>query len=203
MLWSEFGPYVMPYVIGVPEPMMALHVRLAAIEFCRRTLCDIRTLEGVLCDGASPLVELEPEQGTQIIKIKAVEVAGKEWPVVDARAGLSHARSQSPLDFAFTEDNISLSVYPLQAAGVAVVVDAALAPSLTAASLSKPVAAKHAQDIAHGAVASLKRIPKQPFTDPAGAADEQAVFNARVATVAAKVSRGMVGAKMRSHIGFV
>jgi hypothetical protein len=197
MLWSDFGPYVLPHVIGAPEPLMQLHVRLAAIEFCRRTLCHIRTLDPVTTDGTA-LVELAPDAGTQIVKVKAVEVGGKEWTLVNARQGHAHVRSGTQQDFAFTEDNLTLQVFQPQAAGVDVVVDAALAPTLASSSIDDAVGAQHASDIAHGAVASLKRINNQPYTDMAGSGVEQTLFERRIATVAAKVARGMANTKMRS-----
>ena len=62
---------------------------------------------------------------------------------------------------------------------------------------------QHMQDIAHGAVASIKRIPGQPFSDLAGSPVHQAMFEARVSTVAAKHSRGVMAAKMRSFPKFL
>lgn len=35
--WTDLLPYVIPYVRGVPEELAVHHIRLAAIEFCRRT----------------------------------------------------------------------------------------------------------------------------------------------------------------------
>ena len=39
MKWEDFGPFVLPYVVGCPLPTMVHHVRLAANEFCKRTKC--------------------------------------------------------------------------------------------------------------------------------------------------------------------
>lgn len=202
MLWSDFGPYVLPFVIGAPEPLMQQHVRLAAIEFCRRTLCHTRTLEPVTTDGTH-VVEIEPEGGTQIIKVKSVAVDGRNWGLCSASTGLSLVRSQSTQSFAFTEDNTTLQVYPLQVAGTEVTVTAAMAPTLNAGSFEDTLGAQYAQDIAHGAIASLKRITGQPYSDPNGARDSLGLFYGRISTVAAKVSRGLLNAQMPSRIGFL
>lgn len=201
MLWSDFGPYVLPHVIGAPEPLLQFHARLAAIEFCRRTLCHTRTLEAVTTDGTA-VVELVPDIGTQILKIKSATVGGRPWSVVKPEVGLSHVRTQSPQEFAFTQDNVTLQVYPVQLAGVEVVIEAALCPTLTAASLDDIIAAQYAQDIAHKVVAAIKGIKGQPYTDPEGARDALAAFNGRASTVAAKIARGTANAPMPSHIGF-
>jgi len=198
MKWSDFGPYVLPYVVGVPEPLLELHARLAAIEFCRRTLCYTRTLDAVTTDG-TPIVELESLPSTQIIKIKAVEVNGKSHPLVEPQQGLEFVRSASPLEFCFTQENLFLHVYPVQEAGVSVVVDAALAPTLRSTDFSDEVANPYLQDIAFGVIASLQRVPGQPFSDLNASALHTMQFERRIGVVAGKMSRGLLSSKMRSH----
>ncbi len=200
--WSDLFPYVLPYVIGCPDPTAEQHIKLAAIDFCRRTLCHRVTLEPELCSGVSHDIELLPEQGTQIIKIKAVAVGGREFSLVDPVKGLSLARSEYPSDFVFTQDNLTLQVYPLQVSGTPVVADVALAPAITAIGLSDALAAAHLQDIVHGAIASIKRIPGQSFSDLNGSTLHQGLFEARIKTVAAKVARGFAAARMSSHSRF-
>lgn len=202
MKWSDFGPYVLPYAFGCPDPTMEQHVRLAAIEFFRRTLAWREVLDAVQADGTE-LVEVEPPSQTQIIKIKSVAVDGQEFPLVETSHGMALSRGSPGREFAFTHDGRTLSVYPLQASGASVVVDAALAPSITSTSLPDVLALQHMQDIAHGAIASLKRFPGQPFTDPNGAQEQQALFERRISAVAAKHSRGLMAAKLRSRPTFL
>jgi len=202
MLWSEFNPYVLPYVLGAPDPLIAHHVRLAAIDFCRRTSCYQASLDPVTSDGTVAL-EIESNTGLQIIKIKAVAVNGRDHPLVDSVGGLKLARANSPMDFCFTQDNQILQIYPAPAVGVAVVIDAILAPTLTATSLINAVANAYMQDMALGAIASLQRVPNQPFTDLNSSALMQAQYQARVSATAAKVARGLMGGKMRAHTTFL
>lgn len=196
--WSDFLPYVLPYVIGCPDPTAEQHIKLAAIEFCRRTLCHRVTLEPEMASGVSHEIELYPETGTQIIKIKAVAVGGREFDLVDPIKGLSLVRSEYPSDFVFTQDNLTLQVYPLQANGTPVVADVALAPSITSTGLSDALAAAHLQDIAQGAIASIKRISGQVFSDLNGSAVHQGLFDARLKTVSAKTARGWSAARLSS-----
>jgi len=197
--WSDFLPYVLPYVIGCPDPTAEQHIKLAAIDFCRRTLCHRVTLEPELSSGVSHDIELYPEDGTQIIKIKAVAVGEREFDLVDPAKGLYLARSEYPGDFVFTLDNLTLQVYPLQPARTPVAVDVALAPSITAIGLSEAMAASHLQDIAQGAIASIKRIPSQPFSDLNGSTLHHGLFEARIKTVAAKAARGFAAARISSY----
>ena len=203
MLLSEFYPYVLPYVIGCPMPVVDHHTRLAAIEFCRKTACWQKTLDAISTSGTDNLLEMDQDTGQQIIKVKAVAVGGITWPLVDSAAGLALVRSGSQQRFCFTQDNKVLHIHPLQAAGVFVQVDAVLAPSRTADAIDDAIGNDYLQDIAYGAVASIQRIPKQEFTDPNSAAAEQQQFSSRISTVAAKVSRGFMAQKMRSHASFM
>ena len=200
MKWLDFSPYVLPYVIGCPDPTLEMHARLAAIEFFRRTLSWREVLDPIPAEG-SELVELEAPMQTQIIKVKSVCVDGRDFQLVEATHGSELSRTGREL--AFTRDNRTLVIYPIQAIGAPVVVEAALAPSITASTMPDALAHHHMQDIAHGAIASLKRIPGQVFTDPAGAQEQQALFERRITTIAAKYSRGLMAAKMRSRATFL
>ena len=202
MRWSDFGPYVMPYVLGCPEPLMVQHVRLAAIEFCRRTSCYQATLELEMKQGASQ-ADLSPDPGTQINRVLAVGINGRSWPLVSAKQGQALLRADSPQDFCFTADNLVLHVAPVPTADQSGSVDAVLTPTITSHMLDDAVALAHLQDIAMGAVASLQQIPGQAFTDLKSAVIQQAQFNARITTVAAKMARGLVAAKMPSYTSYL
>lgn len=202
MLWRDFEPYVMPFVPGCPLPVMEHHARLVAQDFCRRTLCFTRTLDPVSSIGTAQ-VEMDPLPQTQIVKIKAVAVDGLTVQLVDRARGAELARADNTGDFCFTADNLILELHPPRPAGASVVIDAALAPTLTATMLEREIAAQYAQDMAHGIVASIMRLPQQVFSDPANAMVQDSLYQARRATVAAKMARGQAGAKLRSHVTYL
>jgi hypothetical protein len=202
MNWSDFSPYVMPYVIGCSEPLLEQHARMVTIEFCRRTLCDQRLLAEVLTDG-TPIVDLVLPADTQLVKIKSVKADGREWPLVDPIRGMEFVRSESPLDFCFTQDNKTLMLYPEQEVDTPVQVVAALMPTLTAASFSDDIGSQFMYDIAPGIIASIKRVPGQPFSNMNESMVHQAQFEGRVRTITAKIGRGQSAAKMRSHVTFL
>jgi hypothetical protein len=203
MQWTEFGPYVLPFVSGCPEPVLEHHARLTAIDFCRRTLCDTRTLDPVLTNGFNS-VEIEPATDTKIVKVKKVVIDGREYKIAPPNLGRELITSGSQEEFCFTPDNITLTINPMPVEGLQVVVTAALAPTLTAPELSDMVANEHLQDMAPGIVGSIMRIPNQPFTGDFNAISLYAMAYAnRASTIAAKVARGMAGAKMRSYGTFV
>lgn len=200
MQWSDFGPFVQPYVIGCPDPVLTHHVRLAAMEFCRKTLCWMKRLEEIRTDGSS-IVEIEAEIGALIVKVKSVTVNGKDWPLVDATTGLTNLSNESSDKFCFTEDGKTLNIYPIQPAGSIVIVRAAMAPTVTASSMHDDLN-EFIQDIASGAVASIMRIPKQPFTSTDHAIHE-AIFRDRIKTVTSKVGRSFMATRIRGSANFL
>lgn len=198
MQWSDFGPYVHPFVIGCPEPVMHHHARLAAIDFCRKTLCWTKRLDMMITDGFAEM-ELEPELQAQIVKVKQVQVDDRPWPLVHAEDGINMLATQSAQEFCFTENGLSIFINPVQKPKTHVQVRAAMAPTLTAKMLHADLD-EYAEDIAHGAVARIMRVPTLANPDHA---IHEAMFRDRIKTIAAKVGRGMLAARMGGAPSFL
>lgn len=189
MKWEDFGPFVLPYVAGCPLPTMVHHVRLAAIEFCKRTKCWTRNI-GPVAALDPHLVEISPESpNARILAIEWVTVDGAERPVLSADTGLAKSLQPSSDKFSFSEDFSLLCVYPAMAVGAQVVTRVAMMPKLTANELPVDLEG-YTQHIANGAIASIMRIPGQPFTGPAG--DFEAPFRDEIRTESARLARGQM-----------
>ena len=88
MKWEDFGPFVLPYVVGCPLPTMVHHVRLAAIEFCKRTKCWARNLEPVTAFDPH-VVEIEPESpSARILAIESCNATFRTSTYANARTTL-------------------------------------------------------------------------------------------------------------------
>ena len=198
MIWSDFYSRVLPSVPGCPNPALDLHIRQAAIDFCRRTLCWVRTLDPVEANGMDIRFDLDLPSQTQAVKLMAVAVNGREYLLVDTQRGLQLVRQGSGADFSFTQDKLTLDVHPLRARGDSIEVDMALAPSFNASSIETDVASPHTQEIAQGALATLQMMAGVAWSDPGLAAANKALFNQRVATVAMHFARGQGAAKLVS-----
>lgn len=198
MIWSDFYSWVLPSVPGCPNPTLDLHIRQAAIEFCRRTLCWVRTLDPVEANGMDIRFDLDLPSQTQAVKLMAVAVNGLEYLLVDTQRGLQLVRQGSGADFSFTQDKLTLDVHPLRARGDSIEVDMALAPSFNASSVETDVASPYVQEIAQGALATLQMIAGVAWSDPGLAAANKALFNQRVATVAMHFARGQGAARVVS-----
>ncbi len=198
MIWSDFYSWVLPSVPGCPNPTLDLHIRQAAIEFCRRTLCWVRTLDPVEANGMDIRFDLDLPSQTQAVKLMAVAVNGLEYLLVDTQRGLQLVRQGSGADFSFTQDKLTLDVHPLRGRGDSIEVDMALAPSFNASSIETDVASPYVQEIAQGALATLQMMPGVAWSDPGLAGINKAVFSQRVATVAMHIARGQGAARVVS-----
>jgi hypothetical protein len=192
MIWADFEPFVMPYVLGVPMPMMEHHCKLAAIAFFRRTLRIKRTLQ-VQADGLTPRVQLPVPLGMDVVRVLTVQVKGKNWPVTHEWAGVElAAQNDEPIETCWMPNRAELLVYPLQLAATPVAVLAALAPSMSATGLDDVDAQDVMPTIADGAIASICAMPNQPFTQGDVAAMKFEAFNRRMAVEAFKAERGFL-----------
>ena len=198
MIWSDFYSWVLPSVPGCPNPTLDLHIRQAAIDFCRRTLCWVRTLDPVEANGMDIRCDLDLPSQTQAVKLMAVAVNGLEYLLVDTQRGLQLVRQGSGADFSFTQDKLTLDVHPLRQRGDSIEVDMALAPSFNAGSVETDVASPHTQEIAQGALATLQMMAGVAWSDPGLAGINKALFNQRVATVAMHFARGQGAARVVS-----
>ena len=197
MNWVDFYPFVLPDVIGCPEPTLDHHIRRAAIDLCRKTLCYTQTLDPLLADGVSNTVSIDTPSATEIVRVMAVTVDGKTFSLAGVQQAHAYVASQFPGEYAFQEDNQNLSIYPLQLAGIVVSVDAALMPTMKATRLDD-MFTTYVQDIAYGAVASLAMIPSQAWSNPQLAGHSAGMFRSRCDTLALKISRGRAASKMRN-----
>lgn len=202
MIWSDFYPYVLPYVIGCPNPTVDVHIRQAAIEFCRATHCDTRTLDPLTTNGVDHLYEIDFPSQTQPLKLLAVAIAGLDYPLVTLEHGQQLVREQSAADFCFTRNKRTLDVYPLRLAGESLEVEMVLAPSYNATGIDTDVASPYMSEIASGALASLFLIPKQPWSDSVQAATQFNLSRARIGVIAMHFSRGQSTAKLRSYVTY-
>ena len=198
MIWSDFYSWVLPSVQGCPNPTLDLHIRQAAIEFCRKTLCWVRTLDPAEANGVDIRFDLDLPSQTQAVKLMAVAVNGREYLLVDTQRGLQLVRQGSGVDFSFTQDKLTLDVHPLRARGDSIEVDMVLAPSFNASSIETDVASPYVQEIAQGALATLQMMAGVAWSDPGLAAVNKALFNQRVATVAMHFTRGQGAARVFS-----
>jgi hypothetical protein len=198
MIWSALYPYVLPSVIGCPDPTLDLYLRQAAIEFARRTLCDCRDVDLLTANGTDTHFELDLPLQTQAIKLRSVSRNGLDHPLVDTLRGQQLVRDQSTATFAFTTGKRTLDLHPLCTAGDVIGVNAALAPSLDATSFDGEVYGTYIHTIASGALAALQMMPGQSWSSPQLAMANRTLFLHSSNSTAMHFARGQSSAKLRS-----
>lgn len=197
MLWSDFGPYVLPCVPECPYPTLELHAKLAAIKFCTETKCWVKRLDAFYTDGTH-LVEVDaaPEKA-RMLGFDMVEVAGILWPIVDPDVGIRRAQANDTRSFCFSEDVNSVQIYPLQLSGVAVVVRASLVPAATATALDS-VLEPYIEAISYGAIASTMRVLSVP-----GSEQFEAMFRERIKSESSDLACGRIAVTERAVASFM
>ena len=201
MIWEDFYPYVMPSVLGCPVPILNIHIRQAAITFCRKTLCYPMTLDTVLADGVSTSYDLEIPAGFNAVRVIGLGINGidKSKTLVDPRKGVQLSRSSNAGEFAFTPNASTISIYPARDVGDKIDVDVALEPSITSSTLPSDMFNEYTNEIAMGALGTLMRLPGVVWENQKLGNENLILFNGRCATIAMKISRGRSAAKMRNH----
>lgn len=196
MQWSEFGPYVLPHVIGCPEPVLIHHAKLATMNWCRKTLCLQKWLDPVNTIIGNHAIELDLDTGLQIVKIKQVHIDKRNITLLHQEKGRALASEGAELEQGVFLDSLN-TLYILQTPEKAepVTVYACLSTSMASTTFSDELA-EHLSDIAYGVIASIQMLPKQAFTDTNSAMVNAGMFKSRVDSISAKVGRGMLSAKM-------
>jgi len=201
--WDDFAPFVLPYAPDCPDATMEHHVRLAAIEFCRKTNAWQASLAPLVGDGVLQVFTMVTPSDSQVAKLLGVAISDAYSNVVDAgirepEYGAQLVRDKTGETIAFTDDLSMLTVWPVQAVAASIVAKVSLKPAMTAATLPALLFGNYAQDIATGALSTILAMPKKDWTDMAAAGIAATTFKARIGVVARAVERGFAKSVRRS-----
>lgn len=200
--WADFYDYLLPDVPGCPLGMADLQLRLAAREFCDKTLVWVEWLDDVttVADVLEYDFDLTPQQ--EVIQLQRATIDDKHLPVLSERDIPSNWRVSASMDRSiFTLDKKVFYVVPAQSAGLAVATQCALKPSQAAIGVEDFIYEQYADVIAAGAKAKLMLSPKKPYTDGTLAAFHGGKFDSKCSEIAWQVakSHGNAPRRNRSH----
>lgn len=194
--WEDFFPYVMPHVLGCPEPLAEQAIRTAAIEFCKKTLCYTQTMDPITSDGNSTNFDLDLPPKTEVIRLMGVSVNGLgDHAIYSTEKGLQLVRLQNPGYFVFMSNDRTLNVWPEGLGTQTIVVDLALKPTEDSLGIDSVVISGYMRDIGRGAIADLQMLPNRAWSNPNLAAVNQAMFSKSMTTTASVISRGRSASK--------
>lgn len=179
--FDVFLPEVMLEVDGVPSPVAINAIRNACFDFCRDSLYwnEVQDAEPYVANTAS--YELSAPSGAQIIAVRDCVLDNKKtvypWPLDEVKAAMPswQARTGQIEGFVTLEPNtITFIAVPDSAGTFAATV--VLAPTRTATTTDAKLYNMHLETIKYGALWKLKSQVGKPWTDPAGAKENESLF---------------------------
>jgi hypothetical protein len=186
--WSYFYPKVLPHVIGAPLPLVDLELRTAARTFFDRTRAwrdwsaPITTVDGVRQYPIGNAAD------TEVVRLERATKDANPLPV-DGWMSLY----KDPALHANTGDGLSSKtrqtvILGTDTPGGAVLqLLCSLRPSDTAQGLPDHLAAQYDQAIADGALAALRDLDGQTWSNPQAASQRRARFEAAIEAASARV----------------
>lgn len=202
MTFDEFLSHVLPSVAGCPDSVALDHIIKAARNFCARTLVwnEESEFPALTIIGES-VYPLDMDEDQERVKLLAAWIDNVPVRVLDIATGISESKRTGGA-FMYLANSLDLTIRPVPSiAGQAIVTHLALKPSLLAVNWPDELA-EHVTDIAHGAIASLCRLPRQQWTDRATALDEEIQFNQRIGVVGFNVAAGFSASLPRPRVNF-
>ena len=181
--WDQFWPFVLPEVIGCPNPTVNFALAQAAREFCQRTSAWREWSDTFTATGLVQRFDFDLPSQTELVAAKRCSVNGEDVQVLGS-LNLPPDWSQTGTTFC-GEALIHISMaeymlYPLPTAGDVVAIEVAVKPTLAATGVGDDVYTKYAETVAKGALYRLLSSTRKPWTDLASAVIARTAFEAGV-----------------------
>ena len=196
--FSSLYPLIAPEVLGCPGIVMDSAILRASIEFCERSTAWRQPLQPLtLADGVAEYPLIFPD-GARLVVIRQGEVKLGNVALLPIKdPSLIFSQSGTPTRYAQRGfDSLILWPTPAGVSGRQVTVFAVLAPKLSAATIPDVLADRYCEAVAEGAKAILKRMPNQPWGDPASAADHRQAFINKAAEARIEQENGLVAGSL-------
>lgn len=201
MKLEDILPFVAPFARSLAEPTIYHHAKLAAVEFCSRTLVLQEELDPIVADGTRTEFDLTPVGHLEVCKLLRVWVDDDEYDHTNGLRGRRAIRANTYDELTYADGRTCVRVNPAPREGQEVTSFVAVRPILTQMPDLDDRLRPHLQDLAHGALAGLLAL-KGPERDMDAAAANRAMFNNRIATVGLQVSRGFGAGRITAPAQF-
>jgi len=179
--YSNFFPYVLPYVMGCPQPLALQAVRDTCIDFAEQTLVISRTLDPIKTSAELDTYDLDAGIGATVQVVTQawydhdrLEVISADSPkarveMYNAYFPAANTTPAHPTALIENDDHtVTLNCRPSDHGTL--VLRAALKPTRSSTSCDDVLFNDYAVTIGKGAVAYLMKIPNEPFSNPTLAA---------------------------------
>jgi hypothetical protein len=177
---------VQTYVRGVPQPTILNAMRLAAVEFCRRS--EAYKYRPAVIPVTANTANYTPTlpTDTEIHGYASVLYNGKpldflDWDTVTARDPAFPSVTGTPGNFTYlTPDTVYMVPVPSVAPTTGLQLSLILRPTISASGLDSVLMNRYKEPIVHGTIRRLCIMDKQIWTDLAKAKIHGALFNAGI-----------------------
>lgn len=198
MLLVDILPYVLVDVAGCPDILATNELRLAAIEFCKRSLAWKQQLAEVDTISGTASYAYAAPAGAAVARLEDVSLDGQDISVVTPAAGRDMVRRATGDVFAYG-GLATLTLNPVPAeSGKKIIAYCSLMPSMAATSIPDELAARYVAALAAGAVARIKAKDDRDYTDKAGGLIKQGEFEAGIAEAISDAASGASSAYSRT-----
>jgi len=192
-------PLIVPEVMGCPSIAIDSAIIRAAAEFCEKSTAWREQLAPITVQDGTAEYALTLPAGSRLVVIRKGEAKlnGKALDTIQNAADIRPERTGVPSSYAQRGHGaVILYPTPANATGQILAIYAVLAPTLTATSLPSLLLDRYYEAISEGAKAILKRMPNQPWGDPARAADHYRLFQVKTAEARIEQEHGLVAGNL-------
>lgn len=199
-LWAAFYPYILVYLPGMAKPVIDEHLRLACIEFCERSQVWRQWLGPVSTVASQKVYSLPLVTNQELVQLEAATLSGSKLilTTLDELDSVGEIRTHTPAIYMVDRTQFSLTQIPT-AAGLPILAQVTLKPSLAATDAPDQLFATYAPVIAKGAIASAMLIPGDTF-NPSMSAVCRADFLAAANAAAFDRDRMFSRARLRTQL---
>jgi hypothetical protein len=202
--YEAFFPYVIPEVIGAPEPLALNAIRNSVIEFCEKSLVLTRDHDPITILPNIVDYDLEPPDGYLVVKVQQAWLDDqpltplapdfvREASVYNRLFETYEAAPSTP-KYYLQKDERSITVWQLPDKKYTngLTMRVALKPTRASTEVEDVVFEDYVETIAAGALMRLMMSPGKAYTNPDLAAVHKAIFTQGINTARQRASHGQV-----------
>jgi hypothetical protein len=200
--WDQFFPDILVDVLECPYPVVTHALKRSAQDFFRRTLVWRVWLDPMQTAANINEYELDLGSNAELVRIERATLDGRPI-VISTAASMPTDWKTNPLgieDCIFLVDGKNVTLIPYKAAGLVLLIEAALRPADAATGIEDYLFDLYGETIATGAKARLLRQPLKPYTDMGASADAQILFECAIGQIGIQQFRGFSSALPRRRI---
>lgn len=196
---SDLFSFVLPEVIGCPDPTLRLAIVMSAFEFCDKTGAWNELQDPVVLQVGEADVEIDKPAGAVMLRVTSAWLNGRLMQPTPLRMinQLGVAGSEPHFYNAAVERG-SIRLFPAPGVeGLELTIKACYAPSMTATTLPDFLLQRYAQVIAAGAKSRLMLMQSAQWANPSMAAYYESAFQAGINEARSEVMLDQVSGNAR------